>query len=60
MSAVKIKIRPANTASIFAVVYVDGKFAYQTPNHPKHEGENIKALLNLLVVENVEVEVFDR
>ena len=38
-------------------VYVDGKFAYQSQNHPEVEKEQIQKLLVLLQVENTIVEI---
>ena len=59
MSTIKIKIE-SNRAGLGIArteVFVDGKFAYQSANHPNVEQEQIQKLINMIPIENTEVVV---
>lgn len=58
MSAIKVRIQ--STERFRTEVSVDGKFAYQTGNHPKVEKEHLDKLFEVLVLENIEVEVVEK
>lgn len=60
MSEVKITITRESPKGSLAIprteVRVDGKFCYQSMNHPDIEKEHIEILLDKMVIENIIVE----
>ncbi len=38
-------------------VYVDGKFAYQSGNHPEVEREHLQKLIDIACLDNIEVSI---
>lgn len=57
MSTVKIRISSEGYGLQIprTTVQVDGRFAYQSGNHPKVEAEHLQKLIELLDLDNTEV-----